>query len=218
MKKPATEHPPLFWERLDHLVYVVPDLEKAMLSLEALLGVPFSYGGRHLQQGTHNALLRIGPAAYLELLAIDPENTAIAPPRWMGVDEVKNPQLTRWALRSPKMERDCRILQNIDPAMGHLQAGQRQKSNGKLLQWQLSMPLPRPAVELLPFYIDWSAGTHPAEDLPQHCQIQELRATHPQASLIQENFASLNIDWTIQAGPKIALQTFISSPNGSILL
>ncbi len=218
MNSAALTKPPLFFDRLDHLVYVVPNLEKAMVKLEALLGTPFNYGGRHLQQGTHNALLRLGPAAYLELLAIDPDNTTIAPPRWMGVDQVTSPQFTRWALRSPQLEQDCQLLQAAAPLMGQLRQGQRQKSDGRLLQWQLSMPLPFPAVELLPFLIDWSKGNHPADDLPATCQIQKLEAIHPQATKTQKVFDALNIDWSIQKGSEIALRALISSPNGPVYL
>lgn len=57
--------------KIDHLVYCVPDLEAAIQHFLKVYDISFTYGGQHLTQGTHNAILNIGNGAYLELLAID---------------------------------------------------------------------------------------------------------------------------------------------------
>ena len=36
--------------------------------------------------GTHNALIKLGPALYLEIIAIDPDGTAPPRPRWFELD------------------------------------------------------------------------------------------------------------------------------------
>src|SRR5688572_14382246 len=60
--------------RLDHLVFVVRDLEASAASFEALLGRRRSWRGRHPLYGTVNLLYRLD-TAYLELLARDPQST-----------------------------------------------------------------------------------------------------------------------------------------------
>jgi len=45
--------------KLDHIVYCVPDLEEAIDFFNQKLGVTPLVGGRHLLQGTKNALIKI---------------------------------------------------------------------------------------------------------------------------------------------------------------
>ena len=54
---------------VDHLVWGGQDLEAEIARLERLTGVRAAAGGQHRGEGTWNALLRLGPASYLELIA-----------------------------------------------------------------------------------------------------------------------------------------------------
>jgi Glyoxalase-like domain len=94
---------------LDHLAIAAASLDDRRL--DALLGVQLSPGGRHLRMGTHNRLLRLGPTSYLELLAIDPQGTTPAHPRWFELDEpamkarlASGPRLVHWIARVERTE------------------------------------------------------------------------------------------------------------------
>src|SRR5437773_1637016 len=68
------------------------------------LGVMPQAGGEHARMGTHNALLRLGDSAYLEVIAPNPGAPKPQRPRWFGLDELAAdapPRLTTWAVRSP---------------------------------------------------------------------------------------------------------------------
>ena len=54
---------------LDHLVWGGPNLQAEVQRLERLTGVQARLGGQHQGEGTCNAVLRLGPAMYLELIA-----------------------------------------------------------------------------------------------------------------------------------------------------
>ena len=62
---------------IDHIVYCVPDLENGIDYIEELLGIRPVFGGRHLSNGTKNALLNLGDNCYLEILAVDDESIVL---------------------------------------------------------------------------------------------------------------------------------------------
>ena len=149
--------------KIDHIVYAVPDLEEAIDDLENRLGIRPTFGGYHTTKGTKNALVNLGNACYLEILTTDEKNTSVKAPRWMGVDLAGPPQITRWSLKSNQLEEDSKILQDYRVEMGMIEGGQRKMTDGRLLTWDMILPLAAPRVELMPFMTDWQhSDIHPA--------------------------------------------------------
>lgn len=206
--------------KIDHLVYAVKNLDKAVEFLGSRLGVHPVLGGHHQKFGTKNALIRLNEGIYLEILAIDPNNTEAVRPRWMGVDFLTRDRITRWAVRSNELGRDGQILEDYRAGLGTLTNGSRKTPNGKLLQWQLLAPLAVPEVEVVPFCIDWSQSeTHPYEQLPQmDCKLIELSFSHPQPEVISNIFERLGIQFSIESGNAAVIAATISGPKGSVEL
>ena len=73
--------------RLDHLVVVAPTLGEGVAHVRACLGVEVPFGQRHAYMGTHNHLLQLGGAVYLEIVAVDPEGERPPRPRWFGLND-----------------------------------------------------------------------------------------------------------------------------------
>jgi hypothetical protein len=69
--------------KLDHIVIGAQTLEQGVNYVTQRLGSEPYGGGRHLQQGTHNKVLRLGDEVYLEVIAPDPASE-ITPP-WFGL-------------------------------------------------------------------------------------------------------------------------------------
>ncbi len=202
---------------IDHIVYAVFDLEKAMLEFEAKTGVQPKFGGYHPTQGTENALVHLGGRCYLEFLAIDASNPNINPPRWMGIDYIDKPQITRWAIDSKNLEKDCETLKTYNAEMGNIQKGQRAKMDGSLLKWQLTMPLSSPKVEVVPFAIDWQySESHPTDSLSPQCQLLDLKITTPNGKEVLDIFSQLNITTIIEQGLKNSIVATIKTPQGII--
>ncbi len=206
--------------KIDHLVYTVPDLEAAMDDLENRLGVRPVFGGYHATQGTKNALVKLNDGAYLEILAADAENTAITPPRWMGVDCLTRPQLTRWALKTEDLEADGALLRGYHPEMGRAVAGSRQRPDGSWLRWTLNLPLPLPEVEVVPFMVDWrKSEVHPHDVLPEMgCCLEGLSAIHPNPDKIGTVLTALGWSMPVTQGPQVALRAVLRCPAGSVTL
>jgi hypothetical protein len=92
------------WMLVDHIIYAAPDLDSAVDDLETRLGVRAAGGGQHIGQGTHNKLLALGSATYLEIIAPDPGQPDPGAPRPYGVDGVARAGLVGWALTTDDIQ------------------------------------------------------------------------------------------------------------------
>ena len=201
--------------KIDHIVYAVPDLEKAIATFSKQTGVAPVFGGYHLSQGTKNALVNLGDQCYLEFLAIDVGNTNVTAPRWMGVDLIDRPQITRWSLKSTDLERDSKIVTAHQTAMGIIQQGSREMTNGDILTWGIVMPLPTPKVELIPFMTDWSDSVrHPTDSLADKCQLKSIKLMRPDPGSLQYVLDQLGVPVEIGIGPDISISIEIESGEG----
>ena len=106
---------------LDHLIIAAATLEQGCDYVASGLGVRPQPGGKHVAMGTHNALLRLGPRTYLEVIAIDPAGVAPARPRWFDLDDVRmraalaeGPRLVHFVARTDDIEALARNPK-IDP-------------------------------------------------------------------------------------------------------
>lgn len=204
---------------IDHIVYAVPDLEQAIQAFEEKTGVTPIFGGYHAQQGTKNAIVNIGNDAYLEIITIDHTNAAITAPRWMGVDLIESPLVSRWSLKSDQLSADSEALASFDPQMGKIQAGQRKTAQGALLSWMMIMPLAHPAVEIAPFVTSWGKDSiHPTTNLSQHCSLVELHFTHPAPRSLAALWQALDLKVPIKPGPHAHIGLVLETPKGIVVL
>lgn len=204
---------------IDHIVYCVPNLEEAIQNLYTRLGVRAMIGGQHTKQGTKNALINLSKNRYLEILAIDQTLSKIKRPRWMGIDLIRTPKITRWSLKSTCINTDGIALSHYNSLMGNIQKGSRKMQNGKTLSWQMTMPLANPEVEVVPFITDWSKSeSHPADNLAHPCELLELRLKHPKSDQILNLFEQMNISQDVKISHKASIEIVLKCPNGIVQL
>jgi len=215
---------------LDHLVVACARLDDGVAWVESRLGVRPQPGGRHEAMGTHNALLRLGEGCYLEVIAVDPDATPPARPRWFGLDAAatrerlaQSPALITWVVRCESLATACARV----PDLGDIIA----MSRGDL-RWQIAVPedgaLPWSGV--LPAAIQWNdagvdAGTdgvpaHPAARLPDSgCELLTLDLMHPAAVLgnggLLGLFRELRVIGPVNLRPgPVSLSATIRTPAG----
>ncbi len=205
--------------KIDHIVYVVLDLEEAIEDFRVRTGVTPVFGGYHTSKGTKNALVNIGQGAYLELITVDLDNIEIAAPRWMGVDLISEAQVTRWSLKSDQLEGDSRALKTFHSSMGRIEGGQRKTASGGLLSWMMIMPLAAPAVEIAPFVTSWGKESiHPTQDLSPVCPLLDIQFIHPEPATLKEVWSQLGLSYSITQGPKPRIKIVLDCPQGKIEL
>jgi hypothetical protein len=203
---------------LDHLVYAVPDLTRAMDDFERRLGVRPAPGGRHEGLGTHNAILPLAGRSYVELIAPDPEGGTPSRARPFGLDSLDAPRLVTWAARSEQIEETVANsrTRGFDP--GVVLDLSRASPSGELLRWKLSLRSEPGGDGLIPFVIDWGRTPHPGESHTglTDCGLDHFSGVHPEPALVTAALEALGAALTIQPGDGPTLKGTISGPAGEM--
>ncbi|TMB67310.1 MAG: VOC family protein, partial [Chloroflexi bacterium] len=122
---------------LDHLVYAVPDLERAVDEIEHQVGVRPASGGTHAGGLTHNALLSLGTATYLEVIARVPGSEAPSGALPFGLETLREPRLVTWAVAVDDIEQRVEEARAAGYDPGEMIAGGRDLPDGSHLGWEL---------------------------------------------------------------------------------
>ncbi|WP_371061219.1 VOC family protein [Rhodosalinus sp. 5P4] len=193
----------------DHLAVAGETLGAAAAHVEATLGTRLSDGGRHARFATWNRLLSLGPAEYLEVIAVHPEAPPPAGARWFGLDGFHGPaRLQAWI---------CRVA-DLDAALAALpEAGQAVDLARGDLRWRMAVPENGLAAwdGLFPALIEWQ-GPRAADRLAESgCGLRALDLCHPEAGALAARLAPHLDD------PRIAfregrpgLRAWIDTPRG----
>ena len=203
---------------LDHIVYAFPDLIYGIEYIREVLEVEPVYGGRHINFGTHNALIGLSQGIYLEIIAPDPDNNLVKPPRWMGVDELKTRGvITRLALKTENISEDLKLIGTIDNRAHLSGKGNRITNTGDLLSWHMSYPFPTPLVDPVPFLVQWKTNFHPADHLNHGFEFSHLELNIPaKFNNISKIFAPQQV--TIKNSKSTKIKLYVKRNNKTIVL
>ena len=207
-----------FPNQLDHLVFTAPDLQAGMDSIEALLGTRPVIGGQHPKWGTHNALLSLGNMVYLEVIAPDPTLPAPTEGRLLASEFNRPPHLATWVLRSESIDSLRNRAVQAGVPLGPVEAGQRQKPDGSMLQWKLSDPHAFPNDGLTPFLISWGNTPHPSASLPVAGSLHKLILEHPDPETVTASLSALGVDLSVLKSDVPRVAALIQTENGLKLL
>ncbi len=190
------------------------ELNKA---IESRSGVAPAYGGRHDTGGTHNALLNLGEAQYLELIAADPEGDR-EEIRGRLIAMLPVPRSITWAIAVDDLEKTVERArsQGYDP--GPIDPLSRRRPDGTLLSWRLCWEGEGVFLGVVPFLIEWGTCPHPAETAPTGCRLLGLHAEHPSPDTVRPALAALEVEMAVEKGPAAALIAKIETPRGVIEL
>lgn len=200
---------------LDHLVVAAQTLEQGRVWIEDLLGVPMQEGGQHPVFGTHNALLSLGPQAYLEVISIDPQASLPTRPRWFALDTQTmherlehGPALIHWVARLNK-ESKVKMPHPLELSRGRY-------------RWCLSVPddghLPMEGAA--PSLIQWCTSPPTGELRDYGLRLQQLQIATPKAAQLNHFLKQIQCTESINITykPRPALEVVIDTLNGPIIL
>jgi hypothetical protein len=202
---------------IDHLVIAAPSLEVGANFVRRALGVIPQPGGEHSRMGTHNLLLRLGEAAYLEVISPNPAVPRPERSRWFELDEydaTAPPRLTAWVARTDDIRK---TVVEMPEDMGHVEAMNRGD-----LEWLITIPSNGGLLldGVAPALIQWPIGRHPASHLHDlGCNLLRLEAFHSEPTRVSEllNCLGLGDVVSVQSLPDGAsgyLTAHIGTPTG----
>jgi hypothetical protein len=206
----------------DHLVVAATTLADGIDYLGALTGATPRPGGKHVGMGTHNAVMRLGDRAYLEIMAIDPEGSKPARPRWYGLDDIalqaelmEQPRLIHWVARSTDIEGDAaRCPLPLGPAHPMARGDFR---------WRVTLPDDGslPGKGIVPTLIQWDVPAHPADGLPaSNVSIAQIAANHPEPASIRAALRALGLEGALAVtyAREARLAALLRTPRGLVTL
>jgi glyoxalase-like protein len=126
---------------IDHLVIAVADPDQGAAQLEQELGLAATGGGRHDALGTFNRLIWLGDS-YLELVGVF--DRRLAESSWLGAPTLRTLEtgggLATWAIATDELDRDLVALGAAGSDLGQPIAGDRRRTDGRIVHWRISLP------------------------------------------------------------------------------
>lgn len=201
--------------RIDHITVTAPTLASGAALVHDALGVAPQPGGEHPRMGTHNLLLRLGDALFLEVIAINPDAPAPDRPRWFALDGLRPDApaaLSTWVVGTGDI-RAAAAASTED--LGRIEPMSRGARN-----WLITIPADGSVAMdgVAPALIEWDDKPHPAGGLADHgLSLVKLQIFHPIPSRVAALLASVGLaDDRVECHradvPRLAAQ--IQTPQG----
>lgn len=199
---------------IDHLTITAPTLESGAEYVRQALGVTPGPGGEHPRMGTHNLLLKLGEAAFLEVIATNPAAPPHGRPRWFALDDagaVREPRLAAWVARTDNL-RSCpsELLEQLGPV---------ETMTRGVREWLITIPADGalPFGGAMPMLIEWVCPRGPVgAGLPDAgCSLATLGLRHPRPDRLCELLALAGLADPVEATAGApGLWADIATPHG----
>ncbi len=202
--------------QFDHVVVGIRSLEEGVAEFARLTGVAAAAGGAHPGRGTENALVSLGPGAYLEIIAPQPRaELSESDAKLRDLDRMK---IVAWAV----------AVNATDVAMEALRArgfettaprrGSRVTPSGGRLEWAV-FTLSDETIAGAPFFIEWGASTtHPSKTAPPGCVCERFEVQTPASDRLSAVLKTLGVAGvTLSNGAGGTEAVITSGPRRAIL-
>lgn len=205
--------------QLDHVVVIAPSLEEGAAHVKAQLGIDMPFGGEHPQMGTHNLLLRLGDAVFLEVIAVNPAAPAPKRARWFGLDDTES-VLSAWneGRRLRAWVAQTRAFDSVLAAHGAWLGESVRVSRGDR-SWRFIMRQDGslPADGVAPPVIDWGERGNPASAMPDHgATLESFIIEHPDPDGVLSLYERMGVTDPpeVRQGERFRYRATIRTPGG----
>lgn len=204
---------------IDHLVYATPDLQDTVAHLQRVWAIDLVPGGPHIGRGTRNYLAGLGNGTYLEVIGPDTDQPTPKAPRPFGVDDLAAAELVAWCARpNLPLASVVESVKVVDGDLGVVMSMSRQRPDGVLLDWELTVAPLRSDHGVIPFCIDWLASEHPTTSLSGGTRLDRLELSHFEPSRVRAILSAIGgFDVVVHEGAP-HLTALLTTPNGELTL
>jgi hypothetical protein len=199
----------------DHLLWGAADLDVGIAALSERTEVRAVVSGQHPDLGTHNAIATLGHRQFLEVIAPDPSLRPGALARRLSA--LESPSLIMWAARTTSAA-DTAARATAAGFEAAVIEGHRERPDGEVVRWTNVFVSGHGGGMLVPFFIEWQGGPHPAADGARGLRLKSLRAETPQADGLRAVLNALDVRLTVRRGPTPRLVAVLDTPRGRIEL
>jgi hypothetical protein len=199
----------------DHLLWGAADLDVAVAALAERTQVRATAGGQHPDLGTHNAIAALGRRRFLEVIAPDPTLRPGALARRLA--GIKTPTLIMWAARTSSAT-DTAARAEAEGYQAAVVEGHRARPDGTLVRWTNVFVSGHGGGTLVPFFIEWQGGSHPADEGPRGLHLRGLRAETPEVEGLRAVLQALDVRLAVSKAPTARLVAVLDTPRGRIEL
>jgi len=140
-----------------------------------------------------------------------------------NLPQLTEPRLVGWMVRPGDLAVLAERLRQSGIACEPPRESSRQRPDGCALRWKLlRLPGERPGSQsaamegLLPFCIEWSAGSpHPADDAPSGLRLVQFEISRPNPDELQRTLDILGLDLRVTRSDHPQLRARIAGPQGT---
>ncbi|MGH7894744.1 MAG: VOC family protein [Candidatus Binatia bacterium] len=200
---------------LDHLLWASRDLDAAVDALDERSGVRAVFGGHHPELGTHNALARLGPRVFLEVIAPDPKLPSGTLARQLAT--LTEPVLLMWAARTNSAAATAARAE-AEGYRATVVQGRRPRPDDEVVRWTNVFLSGHGGGTMVPFFIEWHEDTHPADTAATGLELASFIIETPQPESLRSVLAALDVKVAVHRGDRDRLVAAIDTPRGRIEL
>ncbi|HEY1274253.1 MAG TPA: VOC family protein [Thermoleophilaceae bacterium] len=194
---------------LDHVLIAVSDLAAGARELEERYGLASIEGGRHRGWGTANRIVPLGET-YLELIAVVDRREAAASEFGSLVAAGEHGRPVGWAVRTDDLDA---VAERLGLTAS---ANSRAQPDGGTLSWRVAGIGEAAAEPPLPFFVEWTGGTHPGRSAePRPARIAQL-ALRGDPNRLGEWLGDHEMPVTIEPGPPGIAELALAGPEGEV--
>ena len=198
-------------------MYATSDLDTGIEEVKDLTGVVAEFGGAHPGGGTRNALMSFGDEQYLEIIAPDPGQETAGTLGEELLNYHRTGGIRTWAVAVNGFDEVRSVMEEMGYTH-HTIDMTRTRPDGVKLSWQILFVGGHPYENRMPFFIDWLASPHPANDCPPGCRLAEFTVCLLENHLaFRAMMEKLGLDVKVLNGPD-AMRAVIDSPAGRVML
>jgi Glyoxalase-like domain len=210
---------------IDHVILGIGNLEQGIRAFTKATGVVPQRGGEHPGRGTANALVSLGTACYLEILAPAGAGSSaehgkrqkpVAPGGDTDLGTLQTLTPIGWAVGTKDLDGLLARLATSGFQLSGPIPGSRRRPDGLLLKWRTAQ-LGEPGIPLAPFFIEWSAETpHPSNTSPPGCELVGIELADPAPKQLDQLLSAAGVTTRPKPARERRMVLTLTCPRGRV--